>query len=117
MFLRKLFLENFRNHKNSTLDFDPWGVFIYGPNGSGKTNILESLYMLSFYKTFRPGKSEHMIQYEASQARVEAHFEDEQQLDNELVFLLKKKEMKRKKNVFSMVKGPALLPNFLVHFR
>lgn len=39
-------LQNYRVHKDSQYEFNPMGVtIIVGPNGSGKTSILEALYM------------------------------------------------------------------------
>ena len=36
----KLFLQNFRNHKNSTFEFEKGNlVLVHGPTGSGKTSI------------------------------------------------------------------------------
>jgi len=37
-------LTNFKSHKSTKIDFDPKVTAIIGPNGSGKTNILESVY-------------------------------------------------------------------------
>ncbi len=45
-------IENFRNISSAQLEF---GVinYIYGKNASGKTSILESIYLLNFIKSFR----------------------------------------------------------------
>ncbi len=55
MKLLKLQLENFRNYKNYTYEFDRENNFtiIKGPNGKGKTNLLEAIYVLSLGKSFR----------------------------------------------------------------
>ncbi len=42
-FLDKLSLDNFRNFKNFSIDFKNDCNVIFGENGSGKTNILESI--------------------------------------------------------------------------
>lgn len=53
MRIKSLTLKNFRNHKNLNLDFKEDFVVFYGPNATGKTNLLESLYFLSIFKSFR----------------------------------------------------------------
>lgn len=44
---------NFRNYEKVSLKFSPYLNIIYGKNGSGKTNIVESLYILALTKSFR----------------------------------------------------------------
>ena len=41
--IKKLTLNNFRNHEYLKLDISKNMILIYGQNGSGKTNILESI--------------------------------------------------------------------------
>ncbi len=45
--LRQLWLRNFRSHQNLKLDFDLNFIFFSGPNGIGKTNILEAISLFS----------------------------------------------------------------------
>jgi len=45
--LRNLSLRNFRSHKNLELDLNSNFVFFSGPNGVGKTNILEAISLFS----------------------------------------------------------------------
>ncbi|MEP3298690.1 MAG: DNA replication/repair protein RecF [Pseudoruegeria sp.] len=47
LFLRDLTISHFRSHKTVKLSFDGRPVAIYGANGSGKTNILEAISVLS----------------------------------------------------------------------
>ena len=53
MRINNLILKNFRNHKELMLDFTDDFVVFYGPNATGKTNLLESVYFLSLFKSFR----------------------------------------------------------------
>lgn len=46
-------LQNFRNYESLELKFSPNINIIYGKNGSGKTNIVEALYVLGMTKSFR----------------------------------------------------------------
>lgn len=43
MNLKRLRLENFRQHRDSTFEFGPGMTAIVGPNGSGKTTVLEAI--------------------------------------------------------------------------
>ena len=45
--LKKLILSNYRNHKSLNLEINDDLVLICGRNGSGKTNILESISLIS----------------------------------------------------------------------
>lgn len=53
MRIKNLILKNFRNHKDLMLDFQNDFVVFHGPNATGKTNLLESIYFLSLFKSFR----------------------------------------------------------------
>ena len=53
MRLNSLQLVNFRNYNNLYLEFNKKVNLLLGKNGQGKTNIVESIYMLSFGKSFR----------------------------------------------------------------
>jgi len=52
-YISKLILTNFRNYKNASFTFSEDLNVIYGKNGVGKTNILESISLLSPGRGFR----------------------------------------------------------------
>ena len=58
--LEVLQLTNFRNHQELTLELSPTLNVISGPNGSGKTNLLEAISFLSNLKPFR-GQFDHEV--------------------------------------------------------
>ncbi len=60
MFLKKLELTNFRNFPKAVFDFSKLNI-ISGPNGKGKTNILEAIYLLSSTKSFRSTKNSDLV--------------------------------------------------------
>ena len=66
----KLALSHFRNFKRKNIKFSPQTTVIVGPNASGKTNVLESLFLLSLGKSFRARVEEEMINYNEEIARV-----------------------------------------------
>ena len=60
----------FRSFKEKLLSFSPNITCVVGPNASGKTNILESLYLLSTGKSFHAHLEEEMVGYDQEIARV-----------------------------------------------
>lgn len=52
MFLKNLSLINFKNYKEANFIFSEDINYIVGQNGSGKTNLLDAIYYLSFCKSF-----------------------------------------------------------------
>jgi DNA replication and repair protein RecF len=53
MILQNIRLVNFRNYSDIIIKFSPTINFITGDNGSGKTNILEAISIISNLKSFR----------------------------------------------------------------
>ncbi|HEX5429954.1 MAG TPA: DNA replication and repair protein RecF [Patescibacteria group bacterium] len=51
--IKEVSLTNFRNYQNVSADTAADLVLVLGPNASGKTNFLESIYYLSRLKSFR----------------------------------------------------------------
>jgi DNA replication and repair protein RecF len=52
MYLQHLTLYNFKNYGEAEFDFEPGANAFVGMNGSGKTNILDSIYYLCLCKSF-----------------------------------------------------------------
>lgn len=67
--IKNLKLENFRNHKKYLLSIDKTTVLI-GKNGVGKTNILESITLISYGKSFREDDRKNLIMTGEDWARV-----------------------------------------------
>ncbi len=70
MILQSLTLSNFRSYKKIHFDFSPRVTVIIGPNTAGKSNLIESLFLLSAGKSFRADKDVQMIAFGANLARV-----------------------------------------------
>lgn len=69
--ITKVRLTDFRNFHSKVLDFSEKISIIVGPNASGKTNILESLFLLSTGRSFKARLEAEVIRYEQELARVE----------------------------------------------
>ncbi|MCL5432671.1 MAG: DNA replication and repair protein RecF [Patescibacteria group bacterium] len=70
MLLKSVFLYNFRSYKKSEFKFDKGCTVIVGPNTSGKTNLLESLYFLSIGSSFRGTKDFEAIMFNEDISRI-----------------------------------------------
>ncbi|MCS1409201.1 MAG: DNA replication and repair protein RecF [Verrucomicrobia subdivision 3 bacterium] len=63
MHLAHLRLRDFRNYRFLDIDFEPGFQLILGDNAQGKTNILESIYLLATLRSFRGVGGAQMIRY------------------------------------------------------
>lgn len=76
MFLKSLNLQNFRSYKKSEFTLNNNITFIIGPNTSGKTNLVEAIFLLSSGKSFRADKDFQMIGFDSEIARVKGETTD-----------------------------------------
>ena len=53
MFAKRLKLTNFRNYPTADIQFSPGVNLIYGPNGQGKSNLVEALYFFASLDSHR----------------------------------------------------------------
>lgn len=61
MKINSLELISFRNYHQQSFLFDPYINIFIGDNAQGKTNVLESIYLLSTARSFRTHKYKEMI--------------------------------------------------------
>lgn len=78
MVLNKLHLTNFRNYHEQKIVFHGGTNILFGNNGEGKTNILESLYYLALTKSFRTNNDQNLILNNESFFRIQGDFTNEQ---------------------------------------
>ncbi|NJM09632.1 MAG: AAA family ATPase [Bdellovibrionaceae bacterium] len=60
-------LKNFRNYKDLKLEFPPGVVVFCGPNGQGKTNLMEAFHFLLRGESFRPYSIESLLSHTGDQ--------------------------------------------------
>ena len=73
MIFQNIKLENFRNYGSQTIAFhDKLNLFL-GQNAQGKTNLLESLFIMGLGKSFRTNKDSDMIAFGKDYARAVCH--------------------------------------------
>lgn len=61
MIIKSLELTQMRVFKQKDVDFNKRATVLVGPNGSGKTNVLEAVYLLATGTSFRATKDEQLI--------------------------------------------------------
>ncbi|MEK7460596.1 MAG: DNA replication/repair protein RecF [Patescibacteria group bacterium] len=67
--LTQVELENFRSHRHRSLKLGGATIFV-GPNGVGKTNILEAIWCLATTRPFRTSRDSELIHWEAASTAV-----------------------------------------------
>jgi len=67
MSLRRVQVTDFRCLQSASLDLDPRFTLISGPNGSGKTSLLEAIYVLGRGRSFRTRRLDHLIRQGTSE--------------------------------------------------
>lgn len=72
MRIKSLYLENYRNYEKQTFVFSEGLNVICGANGAGKTNALESVFVLSLFRSPRTTKEKELVFFGKEKARVKA---------------------------------------------
>ncbi|MGP1993360.1 DNA replication/repair protein RecF [Zobellia laminariae] len=75
MFLKKLSLINYKNFDSKDIEFDKKINCMVGPNGVGKTNILDAVYHLSFGKSYFNPVSTQNIRHDEEFFVIDGEFE------------------------------------------
>jgi DNA replication and repair protein RecF len=61
--LTRLAIRHFRNLGNQDLELPPEGVAIVGRNAQGKSNLLEAIYYLETFRSFRGSRDEQLVAF------------------------------------------------------
>lgn len=88
MYFKEIELTDFRNYEHEKVTFHRYVNVFTGSNAQGKTNLMESLYIMSLGKSFRSARDADMIRFGAEVGRVKALIEREQRdMEIELGFI------------------------------
>ncbi|MDO5602091.1 MAG: DNA replication/repair protein RecF [Oscillospiraceae bacterium] len=87
MRLCALSVKAFRNIPALSFTPSPRLNVIYGQNGQGKTNLLESIWLLTGGKSFRGGKDAELIKKDCDAARIEADILAEGRQEEDTIIL------------------------------
>lgn len=74
MYMTELELIHVRNHSHKQITFTPNIIVIHGPNGRGKTNILESAYIATMGHSHRTSDMKDIIHWNEDEASIIVHF-------------------------------------------
>lgn len=82
--LKHLELTNFRNYDHYSLDLAKT-TFLVGPNGIGKTNLLEAIYLLSTGRSWRTNRDVEVIKWGKDFSKIITKKQNEDTLELEMV--------------------------------
>ena len=68
MFVKHLTLSHFRNHKNTEIELQPGVNLLVGPNGQGKTNVVEAIEYVSTLSSHRVAGYQALINKDSNGA-------------------------------------------------
>lgn len=74
MYLKSLKISSFRNYTREEVSFCSRVNCIQGANGSGKSNLLEAIHLISTGKSFRTHRLQELIQYQNTGFQIEVEF-------------------------------------------
>lgn len=117
MFLKEIKLTNFRNYENLSLSFHPGINIIYGQNAQGKTNLLESIYVLGLTKSHRSFIDHNLVQTNKDFARIEGTIViDSFDTKMELILESKKKKLKIDSDLMNKVSDYVSKMNIIIFY-
>jgi len=93
MILKSLSLLNYKNFDSRTFQFDTKINCFVGPNGIGKTNVLDAIYHLSFGKSYFNPVSSQNIKHDTDFFVIDGLYEKEKR-DEKIIVALKKGQKK-----------------------
>lgn len=70
MKINRIALTGFRNYEWETVDFNGETNVIYGSNAQGKTNLIESVYLLAHGRSFRTRFDKELVNFQYSSADI-----------------------------------------------
>lgn len=95
MIFESVRIRDFRNIQNADLQFSPRLNVLVGENGQGKTNILESLFLLTQGDSFRYSDNHTLIKHDSAQSFLAARVSQ-----NDLAYVIKLNLLKSRKQTF-----------------
>lgn len=76
MYIKKLKLSNYRNIESLDIELQNGLNIFYGENAQGKTNAVESVFLMSAGKSFKKSNSNDLIRFKENKADVKIDFFD-----------------------------------------
>lgn len=76
MLISDIELQNFRNYNYEKIELNPNINIFYGDNAQGKTNIIESIFLSAFGKSFRTNKEKELIKIGEKFSNITINYEN-----------------------------------------
>ena len=93
MLITELELQNFRNYEAQKIEFDNSINVFYGDNAQGKTNIIESIFVTAFGKSFRTNKEKELIKYNENFLNINLKYQKKDRAGNIKIQISEKKSI------------------------
>ncbi len=103
MQIQNLKLLNFRNYNQLAVTFDNHLNIIYGKNGSGKTNLVEAIYVLAITRSFRQINDKTLIKSGTNLTKIEGMLNDEFQTTFKIIINNDGKKVKINNNKITRI--------------
>ncbi|WP_419882584.1 DNA replication/repair protein RecF [Peribacillus sp. B-H-3] len=97
MHIENIKLKNYRNYEDLELSFENKVNVILGENAQGKTNVMESIYVLAMAKSHRTSNDKELIRWDQEYAKIEGRVKKRNN-SIPLELLISKKGKKAKSN-------------------
>ena len=94
MYINDIKIQNFRNYDEQIINLDKNINVFYGDNAQGKTNIIETVFLCAFGKSFRTNKDKELIKKDKLYANIEVNFQKKDRDGNVKI------QLNDKKNIF-----------------
>lgn len=116
MYIDNIELINFRNYSKQEVNFINGINLFIGQNAQGKTNILESIYISAFGKSYRTIKDNEAVKFNESFYRINTNYYDNElnKLNNIEIYVDKDSKKQVKKNEVKLSKVSDLIGNILL---
>src|SRR6476620_4499235 len=113
MYIEQIKLKNYRNYEELELFFENKVNVILGENAQGKTNVMESIYVLAMAKSHRTSSDKELIRWEEDYAKIEGRIQ-KQYGSIPMELLISKKGKKAKFNHIEQQRLSRYIGNFNV---
>jgi DNA replication and repair protein RecF len=70
MYIEQLALRDYRNYESLSVEFENKVNVILGENAQGKTNVMESIYVLAMAKSHRTSNDKDLIRWDQEYAKI-----------------------------------------------
>lgn len=114
MYIKSVKLHNFRNYKKLSVSFSKKINIIYGKNAQGKTNLLESIYVLGFTKSHRSFIDNNLITEDCDYLTIEGIVNDKTDSKYNIYIDSKQKKLKYNNDYIKKISDYISLINVII---